>query len=223
MSEINNTNMKNKKIFITFLLTLIFPLSAFAMNAPTYDPIPASVDANTYTLKFHTEKGAKITVVGGTADIQPVVDGIGNALDGTVAIAVGLGQGQKNIFSVVASKDGISSDSITLTINEISAKPATQSAQPSQSTATSTLSGDTTPPLVPVVDPIPEEVVSLEYTITGSTESEANIYVRAPGDVLAGSTQANSQGIFSLIVKLEAGKTNRFNISAEDGAGNALI
>jgi hypothetical protein len=80
--------------------------------------------------------------------------------------------------------------------------------------------GDHTPPDAPVVDVVDNPVVAYEYEITGFTEASANIYVKRPDGSTAGSTQANSNGIFHVTVDLEVGKTNRFNISAEDAAAN---
>ena len=54
----------------------------------------------------------------------------------------------------------------------------------------------------------------------GSAESNANVYVKRTDGSTAGSTQANGNGIFSVTIDLEVGKTNRLNVSAEDAAYN---
>ncbi|MFH1012175.1 MAG: S-layer homology domain-containing protein [Candidatus Peregrinibacteria bacterium] len=206
--------MKTKHLLIAFLFTLIFPMSAFAINKPTYDSIPQRVDASVYTITFHTEPGARITVVGGPADIAPVTDGVGNTRDGVVEVMVGLAQGLKNVFSATASLNGNTSDAINITIYE---GPVVDE----EEKASSVPQGDSTPPLAPTVDTYQQALSGKEATVKGSTEADANIYARrASTNQLVGSTQADSHGVFTMKVNLEAGKTNRINISAEDAAGN---
>lgn len=201
--------MKSKIIILAFLLALgFFPLRALAIEPPAYDSIPAQVDAATYKIKFQTVSGATITVLGGPADIQPVTDGVGNPQDGLVEVTVGLAQEQENVFSVTAGKGAEVSSSITLTIRE---------GRPSGSSAPR---GDTTPPLAPLLDDYPEEVDANEFTFHGSTEADANVTAQWSNGSRAGSTQANSRGIFQLTIRLKRDKTNRINFSAEDGAGN---
>ena len=200
--------MKKINFLIILVLALYFPLGAFALSTPTVDPVPSQVDANFYTLRIHAPAGSTVTAVGGPSQIAPVTDGAGSdELDGVVEVMVGLAQEQSNVFSIMASLDGEFSDSVTVTINETSAGQ-----EPS--------SGDTTPPEAPIFDPIENPVVAYEYTITGSAEANANIYAKRPDGSLAGSTQANSNGLFSVTVELEIGKTNRLNVSAEDAAYN---
>ena len=88
------------KKFIPFLIGLmIFPAVALAISSPTVDPPPATMNADTYLLKIHTETGAKVYVLGGPANIPPVVDGAGtDEADGYVEVLVGLGQNQANAF-----------------------------------------------------------------------------------------------------------------------------
>ncbi len=201
--------MKSKTIILAFLFALsLFPAGALAIGAPTYDSVPSLVDAATYKLRFHTEEGATVTVLGGPADIQPVTDGVGNALDGIVEVTVGLAQEQTNLFSVTAGLGGQTSSSITITIRE--GRPAGSPAP----------SGDTTPPLAPILDDYPADLDEAAYTFTGSTESDANVTVQWSDGSRAGGTRANGQGIFSVRIPLNPGKTNRLNFSAEDGAGN---
>ncbi|MFH0820197.1 MAG: S-layer homology domain-containing protein [Candidatus Peregrinibacteria bacterium] len=203
--------MKSKTIILAFLFALsFFPASALAIGAPTYDQVPTKVDAATYTFRFHTEPGATVTVLGGPADIQPVTDGTGNPKDGIVEVMVGLAQGQKNVFSVTAGLNGQTSSSIVITITE--GRAATGGSTGPQ--------GDTTPPLAPILNSYPADLNVPTYTFTGSTESSANVTVRRSDGTDAGSTQAGSQGLFSVQVTLLPGKTNRLNFSAEDGAGN---
>ena len=200
--------MKKINFLIILVLALSFPLGAFALSAPTVDPVPDEVDANSYTLRIHTSVGATISVVGGPSQIAPITDGEGgDEPDGIVEVDVGLAQEQANTFSISASLDDDSSDSITVTINETSAGGPI-------------LPGDHTPPDPPILDPVENPVIAYEYTITGSTEADANIYVRKPDGSLVGSTRANSNGIFEVTVDLEIGKTNRLNVSAEDAAYN---
>lgn len=201
--------MKSKTIILAFLFALgFFPFRALALDLPTYDPIPALVDATAYTIKFRTISGGTVTVLGGPADIAPVTDGEGNPRDSVVEVTVGLAQEEANIFSVTASKDNDTSAALMITINE--GRPQGSSAP----------QGDTTPPLAPELEEYPEELDAWQYTFSGSSEADANITVQWPEGNLAGSTRANSQGLFELTVRLKRGKTNRLNFSAEDGAGN---
>lgn len=201
--------MKTKLFLLALIGTLAFPLGVFALSTPTVDSVPGTMDAAFYTLIIHVDVGAKVTVVGGPAFISPVTDGVGNALDGTVEVMVALAQEQKNVYSIVAEKDGAFSSSISVTINE---SGAVQGGQLSP--------GDHTPPDAPEVNVVDNPIVAYEYEIIGSTEASANIYVKNTDGTSAGSTQANANGIFRVTVDLQVGKTNRFNVSAEDAAGN---
>jgi len=201
--------MKSKTIILALLFGFsFFPLSALALNAPTYDSVPGWVDADTYTIHFHTELGATVTVVGGPADLQPVTDGVGNPKDGLVDVMVGLAAGQVNVFSITAGLGDKISASTTITIHQ------------GRSAGASALRGDTTPPAAPALDTYPKDMNAGTYIFTGSSEADANITARWPDGSEAGATHANSQGIFSVDVQLQPGKTNRLNFSAEDGAGN---
>jgi len=201
--------MKTKTILLSLLGLLILPVSAFAALAtPIVTAVPATINANTYTLTIKVPIGSKVTVVGGPSDLAPVTDGAGkDKLDGVVKVMVGLAQEQKNVFSITAEKGGQFSSSVTVTINETSK-------------TTTVKKGDVTPPAAPELDPIENPVSGTEYEITGSCEAEANIYADSSDGTRAGSSHANSNGIFSVSVKLEAGKTNRINVYAEDAAGN---
>ena len=183
-------------------------MSALALGSPIVNNAPGSIDANFFTFNISVQTGAKVTVLGGPSFIPPVTDGAGSdELDGEVEVMVGLAQDAENVFAIRAELGGEFSSSILVTINETSTVSGDQP------------KGDTTPPAAPDLDPITNPVKAYEYKITGSTESDANIYVRKLGDVV-GSTQANSLGIFEVTVDLEIGKTNRLNVSAEDAAGN---
>lgn len=197
-----------KLIFLIALVIFSFPTGVLALSAPTFDPVPSQINADFYTLIIHVPLGSTVTVLGGPGNLPPVTDGAGSdALDGTVDILVGLGQEQVNVFSVAASLNGEFSDSITITINETSG-------------SSGEAPGDHTPPEAPIIDPIENPVMESEYTITGSVEADANIYVKKVDGTLVGTTQANGNGVFHITVELEAGKTNRFNIYAEDAAYN---
>jgi len=199
--------MKTKNILISLICALIFPISVFALSAPVISPVPGKVDAKTYILTITVPIGSKVTIVGGSSDIAPVTDGSGtDKLDGVVKVTVGLVQERENVFSIVAEKDGETSSSTIVTINETS----------SGKTGT----GDQTPPTAPVIDPIQNPVTTTTYTITGSSEALANIYVENTDGERVGSTSANSNGLFHVDVNLLANKTNRFNVYAEDAAYN---
>lgn len=198
--------MKKINLLVGLLVVLSFPVSAFAVSKPTVDSIPSSVDADFYTLVIHVDEGAKVTVLGGPSFVPPTTDGVGNALDGTVEVLVGLSQNATNNFSIAAELNGDFSDTRQVSIKE--------------ATASSSTPGDHTAPAAPTIDPVQNPVEAYEYTINGSTESNANIYVKRTDGSTAGSTQANGNGIFSVTVDLEANKTNRLNISAEDAAYN---
>ena len=200
--------MKTKHFIIGLLITLIFPLSAFAINPPLVDQPPSTVNANFYTLTIYTEVGAKVTVVGGPSDLAPVTDGAGSdEEDGVVQIMVGLAQEATNTFSITAEKGGQVSSSVVITINETAGGEGEGE-------------GDTTPPSAPVLNEIPEFVDALEYIITGESEPNANIYARRPDGSMAGSTRADDRGFFQVVVELSENKTNRINVSAEDETGN---
>ncbi len=201
--------MKTKNILLAFLISLFFSSGAYAINAPVVRDIPAKVNANYFTLTIYTELGAKIAVTGGPAQVAPVTDGEGldDEEDGTVEVKVKLAQETVNTFSIIAEKNGEFSDSVIVTINETS-----------EGTPPGT--GDITPPEAPVLNPIPDFVSSKEYIITGTAEPYANIYARIPLGEALGSTQADASGNFQFLVPLKENQTNRFNISAEDEAGN---
>jgi hypothetical protein len=198
--------MKIKNLIIGLLAVFIFPASVFAVNAPLVDEPPSKINADTYTLVVHTEAGARVTAVGGPSDIAPVTDGAGDdTFDGTVRITVGLAQNVVNTFSITSEKNGSISPSVMVTVIEDS---------------NSGRSGDTTLPSAPVLNTIPDTVDTKQYRISGTAEANANIYVRDTTGKTVGSTQANSAGYFQATVTLEENKTNRFNVSAEDEAGN---
>jgi hypothetical protein len=195
--------MKTKTIII-ILFALIFPINAFAINAPLVDEPPSTMDADFYTLTIYVEDGAKVSVVGGSADIAPVTDGAGSDIeDGVVEVMVGLAQNATNTFSITAERNGQTSASVIITINEVP-----------------DAGGGIDYPPAPAVNNIPEFVDTAEYIITGSTEPGYNIYVRKTDGTIVGTTGGNDSGYFQLIVPLEENKTNRFNISAENEAGH---
>lgn len=197
-----------KTSLLTLLMALAMPFSAFAVESPIVDEVPSSVDANTYVLTIFVEPGAKVTVVGGSSQIAPVTDGLGaDVEDGEVEIMVGLGQNTVNTFSITAEKDGEVSDSVVIEITE-------------QTSVSSNASGDTNPPQVPSLNEIPAFVDAKEYIISGETEPLANIYAYTVQGIVAGTTQADDNGYFQVTVDLEEDKTNRFNVTAEDEAGN---
>ncbi|MBU0577424.1 S-layer homology domain-containing protein [Patescibacteria group bacterium] len=199
--------MKTKNLIISLAIALIFPLTAFAIGVPLFDEPPTSVDADSYTFTFYTEEGAKISVLGGPAFIAPVTDGFdpdGEA-NGTVEVTVGLAQNQENTFSITAEINEQTSDSVMVTINEVSSSAG---------------EGDTTPPDAPFINEIPEFVDAIEYIITGETEPYANVTAVLTDGTIVGSLQADSRGIFQFLVDFEEDKTNRVNITAEDEAGN---
>jgi hypothetical protein len=200
--------MKYQNYFLSLLLSLSIGAGpVLAINAPIVRNIPPEVDADTYTLTIYTEEGAKATVTGGPSQIAPVTDGAGDDLqDGQVEVMVGLKQNTVNRYSIVVEKNGEVSDSVIVELNEVSKN--------------SSGSGDTTAPPAPTLNPIPEFVSSREYIITGTTEPFANIYGRTVEGESLGSSQADENGFFQFTVPLEENKTNRYNISAEDEAGN---
>lgn len=198
-----------KPILLSFLLATLIPTATFALSDPQVATIPSTVDADFYTLEITIPIGAKVTVVGGPSFVPPVTDGVGNdELDGYVEVLVGLAQDQANVFSIAAEREGDFSDSIEITINEQEDPGAQQQG------------GDTTPPAAPVIDPVENPVAATSYKLTGSAEASANIYVKNTDGSSAASTQANSNGYFEVTVDLVTGKTNRFNVSAEDPAYN---
>lgn len=188
------------------MIALAFPVSVFALSKPIVDSVPSSVDADFYTLIIHVEEGAKVSVLGGPSFIAPATDGIGNPLDGVIEVMVGLSQNTTNIFSITAELNGSISGTTQVSVKEAKVSSSTP--------------GDHTAPAAPEVDPVINPVEAYSYTIKGSAEANANIYVKRTDGSTAGSTQANGNGIFSVTVDLEVGKTNRLNISAEDAAYN---
>jgi hypothetical protein len=195
------------KLLIGILSALIFPLGVLAMgasiSAPLVDEPPATINADFYTLKIHTDAGAKITVVGGSADIAPVTDGAGSdEKDGEVNVLVGLAQNTVNTFSVTAELNGQTSPSVTVSIHETSSGQAGPAV-----------------PAAPTLNKISDSVDTAEYIISGTAEPNTNIYARKVDGSVAGSTMAEASGLFRVTVTLEQGKTNRFNISAENEAG----
>lgn len=194
--------MKNRYLLLALLLFVGGAANVFAINAPLVGSIPDTVDANTYEITVYTEKGATVTVVGGPSDIAPVTDGKGSdALDGTVKVTVALAQNTINAFSIISQLNNVSSDSVLISIKEVSA------------------AGETSAPKAPVLNKIPDFVTALQYIIAGTAEANANIYARTTDGVKVGSAHANSAGAFMVTVPLEAEKTNRINISAENEAG----
>lgn len=194
--------MKNRYFLLAPLLFVCGALNVFAINAPLVGDIPASVDANTYTLTVYTEKGATVTVVGGPSDIAPVTDGKGSDVeDGTVKVTVALAQNTTNTYSIIAQMGTATSDASMVSIKEVSA------------------AGGVSAPKAPVLNKIPDAVTTAQYMITGTAEANANIYARTPDGKTAGSSTADATGSFKVTVPLEAGKTNRINVSAENEAG----
>ncbi len=202
--------MKKLILLIAFLSILALPSGVLALATPSVTNAPGTIDADFYTLDISTPEGSKVTVMGGPSFIPPVTDGAGSdELDGEVEVMVGLAQEQENVFSITAEREGEFSGSTEVTIYETSGSQGGDGPQ-----------GDTTPPPAPALEDIQNPVASYQYTIKGSTEANANIYVRNTEMEVVGSTQANANGIFQVTVDLETGKTNRFNVSAEDAAYN---
>jgi hypothetical protein len=200
--------MKIKNIIFTLLGLFVLPLSAFAISAPVVKDVPGTINANTYTLTINVDPGSKVTVVGGPSDLAPVTDGAGtDKLDGVVKIMVGLAQEATNVFSITAEKNGQISNSTEVTIKETSSTDTTKK-------------GDVTPPAAPILDSIKNPVADTKYTIKGSSESLAKIYVENTDGVKIANTAADSNGIFDIDVDLVPAMTNRFNIYAVDAAGN---
>jgi hypothetical protein len=200
--------MKKRHLIPALVLALGYSLNAFAVSSPIVDAVPSSVDADTYTLTIFTQNGATVTVVGGPAFIAPVTDGQGADAeeDGEVEITVGLTQNATNTFSITAEKNGDISNTVVVEIVEHSAAPSG--------------GGDTTPPQPPQLDEIPDMVQTVVYTITGSTEPNANIYAYSTLGIVLGTTAADETGYFEVQVELEPNKTNRINVTAEDERGN---
>ncbi len=195
------------KLLIGIVLALVFPLGVLAvggsLSAPLVDQPPDKINADFYTLKIHTEQGAKITVAGGSADIAPVTDGAGtDEKDGDVDVRVGLAQEAVNTFSITAALNGQTSPSVTVSMHETS-------------------SGQSGPvyPAAPTLNAIPEFVDTAQYTLSGSAEPNTNIYVRKVDGSVAGTTMSGANGRFQVTITLEQEKTNRFNVSAENEAG----
>lgn len=200
--------MKNRYLLLAPLLFIYGVLNVFAINTPLVDDIPDSVDASTYKLTIFCDKGATVTVVGGPSDLAPVTDGAGtDAEDGKVQITVAVAQNTVNSYSITAQKGTEISDSVLVTIEEVSA------------------AGGSNAPSAPVLNKIPDFVTTLEYIITGTAEANANIYARTADGVKVGSTKAGSNGSFKVTVPLEEEKTNRLNVSAEneDGAEGPAV
>jgi hypothetical protein len=187
--------MKNKLLrTLAFAFSFALPFRAFALGTPTVDPIPSSVNANTYTLVIHTEAGAKVTVVGGTSDVAPMTDGAGDDIkDGVVRVMVGLVQNEDNVFSITAEKDGVTSGSLVFEIHESS------NSGPSQDG-----------PDAPKINPIPDIVKTAEYLISGHSEAKANIYVKRTDGSTEATTQADGAGLFQVTVTLEEEKRRGF-------------
>jgi len=196
--------MKNRFFILILLGVLGYSMNAFAINAPTVDSIPSSVDANTYILTIYTEEGATVSVVGGPSQLAPVTDGAGDdPEDGEVQVEVALAQDTVNSFSVIAQMGTDVSDSILIEINEVSTSDESSAPVPEP----------------PVLNEIPDVVDTAEYIITGTTEPDANIYARNTDGEVAGSTHAGPSGKFQVTVPLRLEATNRFNISAENEDG----
>lgn len=194
--------MKKRHLILAFLLALSHSLSAFAINAPLVDNIPGSVTADTYVITVFTEEGATVSVVGGPSQLGPVTDGVGDdPEDGEVQVEVALEPNSLNNFSITAELNGNTSDAVMVEIQQV------------------TPSGASSPPAAPLLDAIPELVETAEYTITGYSETYANIYARHTEGEVLGSTQAGADGYFEVTVPLEPDKTNRLNVSAENEDG----
>lgn len=202
--------MKNKSLF--FLLSFCLAYASFghtsevfAINAPLLGSIPKQVNADVFDITIYADKGATVSVVGGSSELSPVTDGEGGDMkDGKVVIRVPLAQNTLNSFSITAQINGQTSDSVLAQINEVSQSPDNEIPVP------------TAPVLV---GDVPDFVKTPDYLIVGTTEANANIYVRTVTGILAGSTKADSKGQFKVTVSLKEGETNRFNVSAENEYG----
>lgn len=196
-----------KRLFV-FALSFVLIPSAWAMtstlSAPSVVSYPDSINADTYTFTIFTVPGAKVTVVGGSADIAPVTDGQGNdAADGKVQITVGLIQNSANAFSVVAEKDGQISGSTAVTITESSRAPAPTS----------------TAPGIPKLDPISDNITGTLYTLSGSADAGTKVIVRDNNGMQVGSVTVDQAGLFKVNVNLVIGTSKTFRLSAKNDAG----
>ncbi|MBI5411806.1 S-layer homology domain-containing protein [Candidatus Peregrinibacteria bacterium] len=199
------------KTILIVMSFLVLPLQALALSAPHVESYTMNKAGTVATLKVITEKGAKITVVGGPTDLPPVTDTEGK---GVVEVQVGVVANEKNNYSITAQVGAEISNAAVYVIDTV--PQAGGSANQPAPSAT----GDVTPPVAPKLDSVPSLYYGDSIRITGSSEGLANIYVRNSDGKVIGSAQANEIGIFGVTVPLEIRKTNRLNISAEDTAGN---
>ncbi len=202
-----------KKTFISSaVLALAFPAAAFALSMPTLAPVPASVDADTYTLKIYTKPGAKVTVIGGPADIAPKTDGQeGDVKDGIVMMEVGLSQNTDNVFSINAALDTETSEAATFTVKESAGGSAAKA-------------GVTSEDKILSFDPLPDVVYGVTYEVTGSTSPDTYVYfTRQDTDALVAKVKSNAAGTFRVKVPLRVNETNRINASAEGAKGGTVV
>ena len=77
---------------------------------------------------------------------------------------------------------------------------------------------DTTPPAVPMLNPLPAVTKMLVSTVTGTTEAGAQVEIYV-NSVSQGTVKANDKGLFSHTINLTEGN-NAVTVTATDAPGN---
>lgn len=189
--------------FGIFILVLTAQTAQAALSLSVED-VPSSINADIYTFTVNTVKGAKVTVTGGVNEVPPVTD---TDNDGVVEISVGLVQNSQNTFSFRAEKDGDSSDTKQVVLQE-------------NSGSTDTSNGDTTAPAKPILDSYSSEIDAETITLTGVAEANSVVTAAKTDGTKLTSVSVKEDGAFSLKITLEQNKRNRINLTAKDSAGN---
>lgn len=196
--------MLKKLISLGIFILVLTAQTAQAALSLSIEDIPSSINADIYTFTVNTAKGAKVTVTGGVNEVPPVTD---TDNDGVVEISVGLVQNSQNTFSFRAEKDGESSDTKQVVLQE-------------NSGSTDTSNDDTTAPAKPILDSYSSEIDAETITLTGVAEANSVVTAAKTDGTKLTSVTVKEDGAFSLKITLEQNKRNRINLTAKDSAGN---
>jgi hypothetical protein len=193
--------MKKILIGMSALIFLIYPISAFAINAPAVNDIPDYVDADVYLIKGTAEPFSKVSAVGGMYSLAPVTA----KSNGYFEILVPLTQNTKNLFNLTAEMGSETSAAAKVEINENEEKAKD-------------MSEDTIAPEKPTINEYETVVDAPMVTITG--QGEAKAYIVANGEMGQIFNPIENDGNFSLELTLKQNNINKFKIFVQDESGN---
>jgi triacylglycerol lipase len=167
----------------------------------TLDPVPARTQELVLALSGSGSPGAIVSIEGGLA---PSVAGIG--ADGRFRALVALKLGASNHLVLYSEVAGLAGVPVEVAVEQVIAG---ETARPT----------DTTPPPVPVLDPIGPTVGSTLVAIRGSAEPASTVVVRDPYQIQEVAADS-STGRFSAMARLRTEGFSSVQVAAVDAAGN---